>query len=357
MTEMTQADLKAAVAAGIVNEAQAASIRALAARRLAGAPAADDEAFELFRGFAEIFISVGLVILMSGIMGLAAMSGDPLILSVVGIVLTMGLARYFTLGRRMVLPSIVLVCGYAMAVLGVLAWLVLRNVTFESDLRLVQMVVAGGMMAALVLWYRIFRLPFTMLLIGLTGLVLALLLAAPAGTVVLFGGQDLSGMFSLWQGSRQAVATLLFGLVVAAAGLWFDMRDPYRLGRHAASAFWLHLLAAPAIVNTLAQTALGLDGMARFLGMAVVLAVMALFALVIDRRSFLTAGLGYLAWLIWALAYQSGEGLDWPVVLILIGGAVTALGAWWVPLRARLMRALPDFPGKDRLPPYEKGVL
>ncbi|MDN3712817.1 hypothetical protein QWZ10_15515 [Paracoccus cavernae] len=91
--------------------------------------------------------------------------------------------------------------------------------------------------------------------------------------------------------------------------------------------------------------------------MACVLVVMTIFALVIDRRSFLTAGLGYLAWLIWALASRSGEGLDWPVVLILIGGAVTALGAWWVPLRARLMRVLPDFPGKDRLPPYAKGAL
>ena len=357
MVEVTQGDLRAAVAAGMVSEAQAASVQALAAQRLAGAPARDDEAFELFRGFAEIFISVGLLILMSGIMGLAAMSGDALVLSIVGIVLSMGLARYFTLKRRMVLPSIVLVCGYALAVLVLLGWLVLSNMTTQTGLRGSLLTVFGGTLAALLLWYRIFRLPFTMLLIGLSGLMVMLAVAAPYETMAFLGRQDFDVMFDLWQGSRLAFTTLVFGLAAAAAGLWFDMRDPHRLGRYSASAFWLHLLAAPAIVNTLAQTALGLVGAAQFVAMACVLVVMTIFALVIDRRSFLTAGLGYLAWLIWALASRSGEGLDWPVVLILIGGAVTALGAWWVPLRARLMRALPDFPGKDRLPPYAKGAL
>lgn len=357
MAEVTQDDVRAAVASGVLSEAQAASLRALAAQRLAGRPAPDDEAFELFRGFAEIFISVGLVILMSGIMGLAALSGDPIVLSVIGVGLTMVLARYFTIKRRMVLPSIVLVCGYSFAVLGVIGWLVLRNVDFDSDIQNLQVMTGAGMLAALVLWYRIYRLPFTMFLIGLAGLFLTFVLVQPFNPLALSRADSLADMLSLWQGSRLALATLVFGLAAAAGGLWFDMRDRYRLGRASASAFWLHLLAAPAIVNTLGQTAMGLEGSARFLAMALVLAVMTMFALIVDRRSFLTAGLGYLAWLIWALAHQNGEGLDWPVVLILIGGAVTALGAWWVPLRSRLMRALPDFPGKNRLPPYAKGAL
>ena len=44
----------------------------------------------------------------------------------------------------------------------------------------------------------------------------------------------------------------------------------------------------------------------------------------------------------------------WTVILLILGFLITALGTWWVPLRAGLMRALPDFPGKHRLPPYSR---
>ena len=35
-----------------------------------------------------------------------------------------------------------------------------------------------------------------------------------------------------------------------------------------------------------------------------------------------------------------------------IGAFITAIGTWWVQLRAGVMRMLPNFPGKSRLPPY-----
>jgi len=37
-----------------------------------------------------------------------------------------------------------------------------------------------------------------------------------------------------------------------------------------------------------------------------------------------------------------------------VGLAITGLGTFWTDLRARMMRALPDFPGKHRLPPYSE---
>ncbi|WP_051201591.1 hypothetical protein [Paracoccus aminophilus] len=357
MADLSGDDLKAAVAAGIVSEAQAASIQALAAQRLAGRPAPDDEAFELFRGFAEIFITAGLLILMAGLMGLASAAGDSLAFCLIGVVLSIGFARYFTVRRRMVLPSIVLVSAFALSVMGAILALLLEKTGFGSDLQRLELLAGGGMLLALVGWYWWFRLPFTMFLIGLAGLFLGVALIAPYDLISLTTAQSPAELLSLTGGSRLGLATLVVGLVAALGGIWFDTRDPYRLGRASASAFWLHLIAAPAIMNTLGQTAMALEGPGRLLAMALVLAVMTVFALIIDRRSFLTAGLGYLVWLIWTLAYRNGAGLDWPMVLVLIGGAVTALGAWWVPLRAVLMRALPDFPGKDRLPPYAKGAL
>ena len=61
-------DIRASVAAGLLTEGQAASLTALAHSRKGAREGLDpgDEPFELFRGFNEIFIMVGLVILSTG---------------------------------------------------------------------------------------------------------------------------------------------------------------------------------------------------------------------------------------------------------------------------------------------------
>jgi len=69
---------------------------------------------------------------------------------------------------------------------------------------------------------------------------------------------------------------------------------------------------------------------------------------VIDRRSFLVAGVGYVV----ALAITVVEGQAFFIILML-GAGLVLLGAQWEALRRRVMRALPGFPGKDRLPPYD----
>ena len=76
-------------------------------------------------------------------------------------------------------------------------------------------------------------------------------------------------------------------------------------------------------------------------------------ALVIDRRSFLTASL---IWL-WALISRLGDAdadvvMDYALRLLALGGFIVAVGAGWSGLRGRLMAALPAFPGKNRLPPW-----
>ena len=127
-----------------------------------------------------------------------------------------------------------------------------------------------------------------------------------------------------------------------------------RLGRWSATGFWLHILAAPALVNTLALTAYNTGAVAGNILLAVALAVVTVLALVIDRRSFLTAGIGYLGVLL-AWAIGAGDSVaSFAGLLIALGAFLTFMGAKWTELRARLMRTLPDFRGKDRLPPYAK---
>lgn len=350
---ITEDDLRAATAAGIIDEAQAARLGALAHQR-AGRLAekrADDEPFELFRGFAEIFVSLGLILLIGSAVTFATAIGD-----VLGI--TLGLAglcwlagTYFTLKRRMTLPSIVLATGYAMGISGFLGW-GLEVGSFDTSSAIIVLFGLLGI-GAMLLHFRVFRVPFSMFLAGLFGVSVVFGFTVDANLGALFFG-DWELLFDLRAGSGLAIATLIFGLAAFAAGLWFDLQDRHRVGRLARSAFWLHLLAAPALVNTVMMTAYNIQG-----GIGTALTILGLtlvtiLALIIDRRSFLTAGLGYLAALIFALLQQGDGDLSIPVLMLVLGTIITYLGTFWTSLRVRLMRALPDFPGKSRLPPYSE---
>ena len=349
---MTPEDLRAAVAAGILSEAQAASLSALANDR-AGKRSAlpqEDEPFEFFRGFSEIFISIGLIILLTGATALLAAFGGFALLTLVPLA-TAGIAwwwaGYFTLKRRMTLPSMVLATAYGIGI-TIFAFTILTQGGIDQ-----RMIAVAGFAAsalAMIAWYRRFRLPFAAFLTG--GLILGAVYAftaSAANVAGLFTGMTgYRSLFDLSESPAFATATLLFGIGAFVTGMWFDTRDPYRLGRHAATAFWCHLLAAPALVNTVAVTLLNGGGIG-FLTIALVL--ITLLALVIDRRSFLTAAIAYIAIVIGWFTGEGG-GTSWIFILLILGAFITAIGTWWVQLRAKVMAVLPDFPGKSRLPPY-----
>jgi hypothetical protein len=353
-------DLRAAVAAGLMTEAQAAGLGAMAADR-AGKRATmphEDEPFEFFRGFSEIFVSVGLSILLSGILALLSWVGFTSNLFIVVPLVMAGvvwwMAGYFTLRRRMVLPSTILAAAFGIGICAFTLGLMGQG-DFPNPRRML-ITASLASAAGLGVWYWRFRLPVAMFLVGLA--CLGALYGFTLSTGILFGLKDgnvgIGSLFDLRSSTNFSIATLIFGIGAFLAGMWFDMRDPYRLGRHAATGFWLHLLAAPALVNTVALTLYNFGGTVGMVATAASLCVIALLALVIDRRSFLTAGIAYIALLIaWAVngAGTAGFG-NWVAILLILGAFITALGTWWVPLRAALMRALPDFPGKARLPPY-----
>lgn len=349
---MTPEDLRAAVAAGIVTEAQAASLGALAGSRAGKRAAlpAEDEPFEFFRGFSEIFISIGLIILLSGVTGLLAIIGGLALLTLVPLAsaaIAWWWATYFTLKRRMTLPSMVLASAYGAGIL-VLAFTLMGTIGIDDRGR----IIGGFVLSALgmVLWYRRFKLPFAAFLTGVA--VLGAVYAITASASTLYGLAGASGgfdaIFDLNESPAFATSTFLFGIAAFLVGMWFDTRDPHRLGRHSATAFWCHLLAAPALVNTVAVTLMNGGGKGP---LVLALVAVAVLALVIDRRSFLTAAIAYIAIVIGWLTGE-GDGTSWIFVLLLLGAFITGIGTWWVQLRARVMRILPDFPGKSSLPPY-----
>ncbi len=354
MTEINQDDLRAAVAVGHLTEAQAAGLLALAAARHEGRAAMppEDEPFELFRGFAEIFVTVGLAILIFGIFGLIWFMGGRTAF-VLLIPVSALLAEYFTIRRRMVLPSILLTSTLAGAVmasfLGVplIGFSPIRQALWQ-DPNLAIALAATGL--ALILWFIRYRVPFSMFLVGLCSLSIFLWLADTYRPRTI--PTPLVETFDLAQGSSPAIALLVFGLLALAGGIWFDMRDPHRLGRQSASGFWLHVLAAPSLVNTVALTFYNMGPGTGYILLALALGLAAALALIIDRRSFFTAGIGYMIFLGFYTLGDAHNPRSWWVVLILIGLALTGLGAKWTELRGHIMRLLPDFPGKSRLPPY-----
>jgi hypothetical protein len=349
MTDFSKDDIRAAVASGVLSEAQAANVLTIAQARQGSRDnmPADDEPFEFFNGFSEIFITVGLTLLITGIVAGILIAGTNVIASVLGLALCWLLAIYFTRKRRMSLPSIGLAIGFGAFVIVAYMSIVLQSVDDFTAVHGLFIGLTG--MVAMSAYFYFFRLPFAAFVVGLFGIgAITSIAAIGAGNEYLY---QMRNPFDLSSGSTYAYASLVFGIIAFVGGMYFDTKDPHRIGRYSATGFWLHILAAPALVNTIAITALSIDGWLGYAVTSFILVVVCLLALIIDRRSFLTAGIGYLgAVMLWAFGGSSEvSGIS---MLILLGIFVTALGTWWTPLRARIMSALPDHTFKTRLPPY-----
>jgi hypothetical protein len=347
-------DLRAAVAAGVISEAQAAFLARLADERQGyrEARASLDEPFELFKGFNEIFIVVGLSVLYAGwaaLTGLKVFSANGASAAVTAfaalqLVVIIPMTMYFTVKRRMIAPSIQMAVFTALGGLqlgyGLATGLGLSSgVQFGFASSVTAVILAGY-------WY-FFRIPFSLLLTGLAVFGSAISLAQAGGSRI----NGIDDLFSLTSNPSISLITLGLGLSAFFVALRFDMSDPHRVTRRAANGFWLHVLAAPAIVNSIALTLYTGESVLSTLLLFIFLVVMATAAIVIDRRSFLISGIGYMIALVFTVL-DGGFGL----IIFLIGLGLVLLGANWEKLRCWLLNKLPDFPGKDRLPPWQRNT-
>lgn len=349
-------DLRAAVASGLLSEAQAAKLTGLAdiRRGTRAAMGPEDEPFELFRGFNEIFIVVGLVILSVGwwaLVGVVALASEgPFafsMLSAIGAVIVWSLSEYFVRTRRMVAPAITLSILFALSILGAVGpWLTagvrLAIGADVMDVLLVVLATTGG----LLLHFWRFRVPFSLALVALGAFCATFLTVGLATDARL----TLGGLFLLASGSIYAWATLGLGLAVFAVAMTFDMSDPHRVTRRSANGFWLHVVAGAAIVNTLALSLLADPTPLRLAALALLLMALAVVAIVIDRRSFLVSGAGYTV----ALAGFAAEGTGIALAILIMGGTLLILGAAWERIRAALLDALGPAVPRDRLPPAHR---
>lgn len=354
MSDIDRNDLRAAVGSGLLTEAQAASLLALAQSRKGAREnlPEGDEPFELFKGFNEIFIVIGLLILSTGWAAVTATSlatsmggyqGKTVTAAVIGAAILWALSEYFIRRRRMVAPAIALSILWATnAGMGLSAQFSQPFMMAQSDYSSMQLPIALTTAAIAIYWLR-FRVPFAMALIALGVFALALLM----GAIRMGTPANIGDFFLLSASGPFAWITLLVGLAVFIVAMIFDMSDPHRVTRRSAQGFWLHVVAAPALVNTIALSLLENGSSSSHLLLMGVLFAFAVVAIVIDRRSFLIAAIGYSVTL--AGTVFDGEGAA--STILVLGVFLVALGAFWTRIRAALLSPLSGLVPLDRLPP------
>lgn len=380
-------DLNSAVEAGAITPEAAQSFRAhmTQVREL---PRSSEENFRLVNSFNDIFVAIGIVILLlaagaigQAIAGIIAPSvdwwqltganpdatteqiddwsaannlNDAMQVSLAGLLVaatSWPLAEFFTRRRRMALPSLLLLLAFVggtfATFLGIGLYIAQNgNSQFGALLMSLAALAAAG--SAFVHWRR-FMVPITV----------AAGAAAIAVTVI---GLILSAIGPRLS-DQDVILGLVFiaGLAVFAFAMRWDISDRTRTTRRSDVAFWLHLLAAPMIAHPIFALIGVTDGDNIGVGAAFgVLAVyigFGLLALAIDRRALLVSALAYVLFALTFLFREFGAvELNFALTAFVIGSALLSLSAFWQPIRKSVVAILPSdvrdlLPATHDMPP------
>ncbi|MBX7532844.1 hypothetical protein K3165_07910 [Qipengyuania sp. 1XM1-15A] len=190
--------------------------------------------------------------------------------------------------------------------------------------------VAGFVVAGFMAWFwKAYRIP-------IAG---ALVVAAPVATIL-----GMRNLFETAWGGSGPWESLLAGIVLFGFAMAADMSDPERTTRRSGMGFWLHIFAAPLLVHGIFLIGGFQPSFEQPIAAApvlVIVAVLALVALIIDRRPLLASSLGYVAYALASL----GEGLALETRLIgvslTLGFGILAMAAFWSPMRRAALLLVP----------------
>jgi len=378
-------DIRAAVEAGAISDEGAKRFEAFLKARNDPERMLDPENLRFLSNFNDVFLTIGIVVLMTGlgflsaisfinVLGLSAMSepqsiaegralADSIRLAIVlaPLPVVVGawlLAEYFCGKRRLLLPSMALSIAivWASAIMAaglasffidpvdtairaesgnVSPWDIITSISYAGF--------AAAALASGVIFLR-FRLPFSLFL--LAGAVAGLFYTAVA---------QFSGIGQVGSG----LAMLVIGLATLAAAIGFDMKDPSRSTRSSDHAFWLHMAAAPQIIFGVRGLLLGSGfapaSMAEASTMLIVLLAFALLSLALNRRALIVSGLVTFAATLWVLVNEFGGGGVNTLMLtaLIIGGAIVLLGGGWRTARRGLLKVIPQEGTLGRIFPPE----
>lgn len=369
-------DLRAAIEAGAISDESAKRLESFLKARNDPDRMLDPENLRFLSNFNDVFLTIGIVILMVGLGFLSGISVfnlvgprliDPeniaqaaalansmkLVVILTPIPVLVGawlLAEYFCGKRRLLLPSMalsgIIVWAAAAVALGLFApvdqsesyanpWSMLFGMSYAGFV--------GGVIAAAAIFWR-FRLPFSLFL--LAGGVAGLFYTAVA---------QLAGIGQVGSG----LAMLTIGVGTLAAAIAFDMKDPTRSTRSSDCAFWLHMAAAPQIILGMRGLLLGSGfapaSMTDATVMLIVLLAFALMSLALNRRALIVSGLVTFATSLWFLVNEFGGGGVNTLMLtaLIIGGAIVLLGGGWRTARRAILKFFPQQGTLGRIFPPE----
>ena len=328
-------ELSAAVGAGVIGRSDAEQLTAFLAQYRATRGIQEDgpddaESIRFVRGLHDVFLTIGVTLLLVGIGATTQLVANGAWPYAVGIA-AWALAEYFTRAKRLTLPSIALSIAFGVAGAFVLPLVAMSSLFGSPEMAEARnhapLLVPIGAFICSVVFYLCFRLPFT----------LAQLMACIAvGVAIWFAGSPL----------LSKLLSLALGLLAFALAINFDLTDTERRTVAADNAFWLHLIAAPLIVHTAigfiwADKVSDLNLAAALMTMGVIFAL-AFVALVIDRRALLVAGLFYFGAALFVVIRNTSiqDTTVLAVTLLILGGALVLLGVGWRTLRRAVVNTL-----------------
>jgi len=341
--------IETAIARGIISRDQAAQLRALAAVPAAPfgeASDPDDERFRLIGGFNDVFVTVGIVLLVSALFGLSSTLGFGIAFVIVALVAAWGLSEVFARHLRLALPAIALSLMFACA--GGLAAYMIANSALQATGAAeagrplpISLLLGLGAAATAALHRWRFRVPIDTAIIA-AGLACALMGAFE------FAAPD-------WTKAHKALLLAGMGTVILAAAIRIDATDTLRVTRRSDVAFWLHLLAAPMLVHAVSSLLFGPAtelGVPQALGILALFAVFGLIAVVLDRRALLVSGLSYAGLAIgYLLSERLSKDVSLSLTLLGLAALVLLLSAQWRSLRRAALLALPLGGVRQLVPP------
>ena len=361
--------LEAAAAAGIIKSDQVAPLYQFLSTGGVAPALPGEEDLRFIRNFHDVFLAIGIGLFAIGMaVGIgafaasapgpehgAAMNGG---LCLGAAAIMWGLGELFARRRRLFLPAIAtvlaltlfVVFGVALVYAGLLMGRELDlnfNKGVPPQLRAGFLLAAACAFIAPAAFYARFRLPFSL---GMAG-----------GGVAFF--VIVSALLFAFETTIELLPALylLLGLLLFAAGVAFDARDPSRVSRFSDNGFWLHFAAAPLLLGGafgLVGQLFGASGgdamggaghlmrqaedggaLAQSMLTLLVVFVLGFISLLINRRvlivsALLTTGA---AIAIILREFGLGAGALAAAVLIVLGGFVLILGAGWHSVRRVLL--------------------
>ena len=245
--------LDIAVARGIISKSQANSIRLIEGEEGSGLSSRpdqltvtenDDEGFRFITGFSDIFIALGVIIFLSGILRTSLLESVPGTLVIAAV--CWGLSEIVATWQRRSLPSMVSAAGFVFfTAVAVFSWFHDFNpsqfvsgyerLLGEPDVSV--WLLPLTVFASSLVYYVRFKLPFSLFL-----------------SAISFASTMLAGLFFSLEESQIAdvIIPALFatGLIIVCAALYFDTRDPDRRTRFSDNAFWLQDYALYTVLKT-----------------------------------------------------------------------------------------------------------